>query len=35
MAFFDRAGQAADAYRLYGYVEAEEFSNHVSAVASL
>jgi thiol:disulfide interchange protein DsbD len=35
MAFFDRAGRAADPYRLYGYVKAEEFSTHVNAVASL
>jgi len=35
MAFFDRAGQAADPYRLYGYVKADEFSAHVSAVAAL
>ena len=35
MAFFDRAGQAADPYRLYGYVRAEEFSAHVNQVAAL
>jgi thiol:disulfide interchange protein DsbD len=35
MAFFDRAGRAVDPYRLYGYVKAEDFSTHVSAVASL
>jgi thiol:disulfide interchange protein DsbD len=35
IAFFDRAGRAADPYRLYSYVKADEFSTHVSAVASL
>jgi thiol:disulfide interchange protein DsbD len=35
MAFFDSTGNAADAYRLYGYVKAEEFSAHVNQVAAL
>jgi thiol:disulfide interchange protein DsbD len=35
MAFFDRRGQQVDPYRLYGYVPADEFSTHVTAVASL
>ena len=35
MAFFDRAGRAADPYRLYGYVKADEFSAHVIQVAAL
>jgi thiol:disulfide interchange protein DsbD len=34
IAFFDRAGRAADPYRLYSYVKADEFRTHVSAVAS-
>jgi thiol:disulfide interchange protein DsbD len=35
MAFFDRGGTEQGAYRLYGYVPAEEFSTHVSALAAL
>jgi thiol:disulfide interchange protein DsbD len=35
MAFFDSSGEEAKPYRLYGYVPAEEFSSHVSAVAAL
>lgn len=33
--FFDRSGTEQDAYRRYGYVPAEEFSAHVSALAAL
>ena len=33
--FFDRNGTEQDAYRRYGYVPADEFSAHVSALAAL
>jgi thiol:disulfide interchange protein DsbD len=33
--FFDRSGTEQDAYRRYGYVPADEFSAHVSALAAL
>lgn len=35
MAFFDRSGTEQNPYRLYGYVPAPEFSEHVNAVAAL
>jgi thiol:disulfide interchange protein DsbD len=35
IAFFDRAGNALDPYRLVGYVKAPEFAAHVSEVAAL
>jgi thiol:disulfide interchange protein DsbD len=35
MAFFDRNGEERLPYRLYGYVEAAEFSAHVTELASL
>jgi len=35
MAFFDRGGRELDPYRLVGYVEADEFAPHVTAVADM
>ncbi len=35
MAFFDRSGQEIDPYRLVGFVPADEFAAHVTAVANL
>jgi len=35
IAFFDSAGNALNPYKLVGYVEAEQFAAHVTAVASL
>ena len=35
IAFFDRQGQELEAYKLVGFVDAEEFSSHVLQVSSL
>ncbi len=35
IAFFDRAGQEQPAYKLVGYVRAEEFATHVQRLAAL
>jgi thiol:disulfide interchange protein DsbD len=35
MRFFDRGGDDLDAYRLAGFMEADEFAAHVTTVASL
>ena len=35
IAFYDPAGQEQPAYKLVGYVEAEEFSAHVRSLAAL
>ena len=35
IAFYDAAGQEQPAYKLVGYVEAEEFTAHVKNLAAL
>jgi thiol:disulfide interchange protein DsbD len=35
IAFFDRSGSEQNAYKLVGYVPAEDFAAHVSRLASL